>query len=402
MIITKKALPRRTFLRGHRRGGGAAAARRDGAVDDGAGRDAASRASAAPRLRLHADGLRPAALDAAGRGRSTNCRPRSARSRRSSISSRSSRNLELKNAYPGTHATSNAAFLSAAKAKRTESTDYYLGTTVDQIAAQQIGQRDAAAVAGAVDGPAPDGRPVRQRLRLRLSEQSLVVVADDAAAGRSASADRVRASVWRGRQRGRPARRAARQRASLLDSVRDDITRLQKTLGPGDRARVSQYLETVREVERRIQKAEAATADNPLPDLDRPTGVPAAYADHAQADVRPAGAGAAGRHHPRHHVPARARNQQPHLSGDRRLRSASPADPPRQRSGKDRARWRRSTRSTCRCSRISCEKLKATPEGDGSLLDHALVSLRQRHGQSERARSRELADHRRRRRARAA
>ncbi len=48
-------------------------------------------------------------------------------------------NLELQNAYPGTHATSNAAFLSAAKAKRTESTDYYLGTTVDQIAAQQIG-----------------------------------------------------------------------------------------------------------------------------------------------------------------------------------------------------------------------------------------------------------------------
>ena len=52
-----------------------------------------------------------------------------------------SRNLELQNAYPGTHATSNAAFLSAAKAKRTESTDYYLGTTVDQIAAQQIGQQ---------------------------------------------------------------------------------------------------------------------------------------------------------------------------------------------------------------------------------------------------------------------
>ena len=49
-------------------------------------------------------------------------------------------NLELRNAYPGTHATSNAAFLSAARAKWTESTDYYLGTTVDQIAAKQIGQ----------------------------------------------------------------------------------------------------------------------------------------------------------------------------------------------------------------------------------------------------------------------
>src|SRR6185295_11950666 len=44
-------------------------------------------------------------------------------------------NMELQNAYPGTHATSNAAFLSAARAKHTESSDYYLGTTVDQIAA---------------------------------------------------------------------------------------------------------------------------------------------------------------------------------------------------------------------------------------------------------------------------
>ena len=49
-------------------------------------------------------------------------------------------NLELKNAYPGTHATSNAAFLSAATSKWTESTDYELGTTVDQIAAQHIGR----------------------------------------------------------------------------------------------------------------------------------------------------------------------------------------------------------------------------------------------------------------------
>ena len=50
-------------------------------------------------------------------------------------------NMELQNAYPGSHATSNSAFLSAAKAKLTESSDYYLGTTVDQIAAKQIGQQ---------------------------------------------------------------------------------------------------------------------------------------------------------------------------------------------------------------------------------------------------------------------
>src|SRR4026207_2296846 len=49
-------------------------------------------------------------------------------------------NTELLNAYPGTHSSSNSAFLSAAKAKHTESSDYFLGTTVDQIAARQMGK----------------------------------------------------------------------------------------------------------------------------------------------------------------------------------------------------------------------------------------------------------------------
>src|SRR5260370_34316096 len=49
-------------------------------------------------------------------------------------------NTRLQNAYPGTHDTSNAGFLSAAFAKHTESSDYFLGTTVDQIAARQIGR----------------------------------------------------------------------------------------------------------------------------------------------------------------------------------------------------------------------------------------------------------------------
>jgi hypothetical protein len=73
-----------------------------------------------------------------------------------------------------------------------------------------------------------------------------------------------------------------RKSASLLDSVSESIARLQNKLGPGDRSKVTNYLDTVREVERRIQKAESETADGRLPDLDRPVGVPAAYADHAK------------------------------------------------------------------------------------------------------------------------
>jgi hypothetical protein len=62
----------------------------------------------------------------------------------------------------------------------------------------------------------------------------------------------------------------------------DELARLQRSLGPRDRNRVGEYIESVRDIERRIQQAESVASENPLPDLDRPVGVPAAYADHAR------------------------------------------------------------------------------------------------------------------------
>ena len=190
-------------------------------------------------------------------------------------------NLELRNAYPGTHATSNAAFLSAVTAKRTESTDYYLGTTVDQIAAKQIGQEtqlpslemsmDLLSTVGQCD----NGYACVYQNNLSWSSPTTPLPAE--------AHPRIVFERLFG-EGGTPAQRRAalKKRASLLDAVTDEITRLKGSLGPADRAKVSQYLDTVREVERRIQKAEASTKDNPLPDLDRPVGVPASYADHAR------------------------------------------------------------------------------------------------------------------------
>lgn len=190
-------------------------------------------------------------------------------------------NLELKNAYPGTHATSNSAFLSCAKAKRTESTDYYLGTTVDQIAAKQIGQQtqlpslemsmDLMATVGQCD----NGYACVYQNNLSWSSPTTPLPSE--------AHPRIVFETLFGEGGNVADRRAAfKKRASLLDSVTEEFTRLQKTLGPSDRVKVSEYLESVREVERRIQRAEADTHENLLPDLDRPTGVPAAYADHAR------------------------------------------------------------------------------------------------------------------------
>ena len=68
----------------------------------------------------------------------------------------------------------------------------------------------------------------------------------------------------------------------MLDAFNDDIARLKGAVGTGDRARVDQYLDSIREVERQIQQAELGASSNPMPDLDRPVGVPEMFADHAK------------------------------------------------------------------------------------------------------------------------
>jgi hypothetical protein len=190
-------------------------------------------------------------------------------------------NMELRNAYPGTHATSNAAFLSAARAKHTESSDYYLGTTVDQIAAQQIGrQTQLPSLEMAMDmlqtvGQCDNGYACVYQNNLSWSSPTTPLPAE--------AHPRLVFETLFGEGGSKADREAALQRrASLLDFVKDDMARLKRDVGPADRARVGEYLEAVRDVERRIQKAERDVADNPLPDLDRPVGVPAAYADHAR------------------------------------------------------------------------------------------------------------------------
>lgn len=190
-------------------------------------------------------------------------------------------NMELQNAYPATHSSSNSAFLSAARAKHTESNDYYLGTTVDQIAAKQLGREtQLPSLELAMDmmqtvGQCDNGYACVYQNNLSWSSPTTPLPAE-------AHPRMVFESLF-GEGGSKADRQASlRRRASLLDFVKDDLSRLEKTLGPADRAKVGQYLESVRDVERRIQKAERDVKDNPLKDLDRPIGVPASYADHAR------------------------------------------------------------------------------------------------------------------------
>ena len=279
-------------------------------------------------------------------------------------------NLVLENAYPGTHATSNAAFLSAARAKRTESTDYYLGTTADQIAAMQIGQgtqlpslelsMDLLSTVGQCDNGyacvyqnnlswSSPTTPLPSEAHPRIVFERLFGEGGSAADRRS----------------------ALKKRASLLDSVTEEISGLRNQLGPADRERVGHYLETVREVERRIQKAEADAKDNTLPDLDRPVGVPAAYADHArlmfdlqvlalQADVTRVitfqlARETSGRTYPEIGVPDPHHPLTHHGNNPDKI-----------------AKMAKINQFHVSLFAEFLAKMAATPEGDGSLLDHSL------------------------------
>jgi hypothetical protein len=189
--------------------------------------------------------------------------------------------MELRNAYPGSHATSNSAFLSAATAKRTESSDYHLGTTVDQIAAKRLGQQtQLPSLELAMDllnnaGQCDNGYACVYQNNLSWSTPTTPLPAEahprlvfENLFGEGGTADDRRETL--------------RRRASLLDSVTEEMKRFKLQLGANDRGKVDDYFQSIREVERRIQRAEASVDENPLPDLDRPVGVPAAYADHAR------------------------------------------------------------------------------------------------------------------------
>lgn len=280
-------------------------------------------------------------------------------------------NMELANAYPGSHATSNSSFLSAAKARHTEGNDYYLGTTVDQVAAKQLGlETQLPSLELSMDlmqtvGQCDNGYACVYQNNLSWSTPTTPLPAE-------AHPRIVFESLFGEGGNAFERQAALRHRASLLDAFNQDIARLKRKLGAEDRARVDVYLDTIREVERRIQRAEANAEDNPLPDLDRPVGVPASYADHArlmfdlqvlafQGDVTRV-----------------ITFQLARETSNRTYPEIGVPDPhhPLSHHGNDPDKIERMSRiNTFHVSLFAeyIQKLKDTPEGEGSLLDNTLL-----------------------------
>ncbi len=371
MIITKKALPRRTFLRGV--GATLALPLLDAMIPAAT---ASTKTAARPIRRLGYVFMPMGCDQSRWTPSETNGRIGELSPILSSLGAMKEHitvinNLELRNAYPGSHATSNAAFLSCAKAKHTESSDFYLGITADQIAAQQIGHEtqlpslelsmDMLQTAGQCD----NGYACVYQNNLSWSSPTTPLPSE--------AHPRIVFERLFGEGGGLAERRAAlRRRASLLDLLTEDIASLRRRVGPADQAKINEYLDTVREVERRIQKAESNVVDNPLPDLDRPLGVPAAYADHARLMFDLQVLAMQG------DITRVVSFQLARETSNRTYPEIGVPDPhhPLSHHGNDPdkiARMAKINAFHVSLFAYYLERLKATPDGNGSLLDHSLI-----------------------------
>ena len=162
-----------------------------------------------------------------------------------------------------------------------------------------------------------------------------------------------------------------REQKSILDSVSDKLAGLKRDLGPRDQVRLDEYTDAIRDIERRIQKAEQQR-DLKLPEMEQPQGVPAAFEDHLalmldlqvlafQSDLTRVVTFMLGKEQsarpypqigvPEAHHPLSHHNNIPELV----------------------AQMSKINRYHTQLFSQYLAKLRATPDGDGSLLDHMTI-----------------------------
>ncbi len=181
----------------------------------------------------------------------------------------------------GDHTRATSSWLTGVHCKRTEGADVENGISADQIAANHLG----------VDTVLPSLEiGIDLNFLSGQCENSYSCVYLNTLAWRSPTAPLPSENNPRlvferlfGNGGSRDQRIAlARQNSSILDSVSEDFARLARTVGPSDRVQIDDYLESLREVERRIQATEKASSLEGLPEMDRPRGIPERFDEHVK------------------------------------------------------------------------------------------------------------------------
>ena len=183
----------------------------------------------------------------------------------------------------GDHARGGATWLTGVHPKKTEGADIHAGISADQIAAKQLAQYTQFG-----------------SLEVGIEENTLAGGCDS-----GYSCAYTNTISWRGPTTPNPMELSPRalferlfgdgestdpavrirrmnQDRTILDTVRGDISSLRPALGPRDKSKLDEYLEGIRDIERRIQKAEEQSATMKMPVMERPVGIPDAFEDHTK------------------------------------------------------------------------------------------------------------------------
>lgn len=184
---------------------------------------------------------------------------------------------------PGDHARAGATWLTGVHPKKTGGADIHAGVSVDQIAARQLGDvtqlgsleigLESPTLAGDCDSGYSCAYTNTISWRSPTTPNPMVIsprAVFERLFGDGDSTD--------------PAARLAslEEQRSILDYVSGDVDRLQGGLCASDRAKLTEYLEAIRDIERRIQRAEAQNATEKIPNMERPTAIPEAFEEHAR------------------------------------------------------------------------------------------------------------------------
>jgi len=184
---------------------------------------------------------------------------------------------------PGDHARAGATWLTGVHPKKTEGADIHSGISADQIAAREFGKQtqigslelglEAAGLAGGCDSGYSCA--YTNTVSWRSPTTPLPVEVNPRA---------VFERLFGDGQSTDPKARLARMKedSSILDFMMEDVSRMKTGLGSRDKNKLSEYLDAIRDIERRIQLAEEQNANFKMPLLDKPAGIPDDFSEHAK------------------------------------------------------------------------------------------------------------------------
>ncbi len=185
----------------------------------------------------------------------------------------------------GDHARASAIFLSGARAVKTEGVGIRAGVSADQLAARELGRHTqlASLEVGVEDssiaGGCDSGYSCAYTNTISWRTETTPNPMED-------NPRRLFERLFGDGDSTDPEERLARlrERRTILDFVGERLSRLRAGLGAADRRKLEEYAETIRDLERRIEKAEAQSGPD-IPTIERPEGVPDHFEEHAKMMV---------------------------------------------------------------------------------------------------------------------